>query len=172
MGNWFPLLTCKYSLVFGWAQATNLEFYSDPHHIQRCADYLTYSHGGVWSPLTPTHHFLSLGALHTDHSRAGNSLCAAQPRSQPGSINYQIRRVSVSFIRHWAVSKHRECFLIYVSNSVLSNWYLAAKFGQKGLLRLKIIFLTRSVNWSVSPGLQRFFSIENSITKDWRLEAI
>ena len=41
-----------------------------------------------------------------------------------------------------------ECFLIYVSNSLLSNWYLSAKFGQKGLLSLKIKFLTRSANWS------------------------
>ena len=59
-----------------------------------------------------------------------------------------------------SVSRPRECFLIYVSNSVLSNWYLSAKFGQKGLLRLKIKFLTRSVNWSTHLRVCGF-------TNDW-----
>ena len=125
--------------------------------ILASAEYLTYSHGRVWSSLTPYRHFLSVGAAIPPHSTAPRGW--EQPVSPgPSSSNYQFIKDFQFPSSDRAASKQRECFLIYVSNSVLSNWYLPAKFGQKGLLRLKIIFLTRSVNWSVSPVLYNVFS--------------
>ena len=69
--------------------------------ILSSGDWLTYSHGRVWSPLTPTHHFLSVRAPHTAPAPPPGwelSLCKpAQPRPGPSSINYQIIR-SLGFL--------------------------------------------------------------------------